>query len=313
MEILLYSESSGIRGGIEIFVERQAQRLREEGNHVEIATDGAALVSAGFSRPDRVIVHKFASPALLEALPPEKTTLFVHDHDQICPRSYAYTPLGRNCSRPGGLFPCIFCAPLCRHPGRALRRVLAQSRLKVAMARLDRIVVLSRFMKERLAVNGIPAEKISVEPPEIVLPPPGNDAGIPGDIDMLFAGQLIRGKGVQLLLRAMAAMETKRTLDVLGSGNMEPRLRALARKLGVAGRIRWRGHVRNPADWMRKARCIVVPSAWQEPYGLVAAEAAALGVPCVAFAVGGLPEAARGNAVLVPPGDILALAAALDR
>lgn len=313
MNILLYIESSGIRGGIEIFVERQAQRLRSDGHRVEVATGAAEIAAADLNGFDRIIVHKFASPALLEALPPEKTTLCVHDHDQICPRSYAYTPLRRNCTRPGGLLPCIFCAPLCRHPCRALRRVLGQARLKRAMARLDRIVVLSRFMKSRLVANGIPAERISVEPPEIILPPPQNGADVPDDIDLLFAGQLIRGKGLQLLLRAMAAMKSSRTLDVLGSGNMEPKLRALAESLGIAGRVRWRGHVRNPADWMRKAKCIVVPSLWQEPYGLVAAEAAVLGVPCVAFAIGGLPEAAGGKAVLVPPGDIRALAEALDR
>jgi Glycosyltransferase len=55
-----------------------------------------------------------------------------------------------------------------------------------------------------------------------------------------------------------------------------------------------------------------VPSFWQEPYGLVAAEAVALGRPVVAFAIGGLPEACGGKATLVPPGDIDALADALE-
>ena len=63
---------------------------------------------------------------------------------------------------------------------------------------------------------------------------------------------------------------------------------------------------------MRRAACVVVPSYWQEPYGLVAAEAVALGRPVVAFAVGGLPEACGGKAKLVPPGDVKALAAALE-
>ena len=57
---------------------------------------------------------------------------------------------------------------------------------------------------------------------------------------------------------------------------------------------------------------MVVPSFWQEPYGLVAAEAVALGKSVVAFAVGGLPEACHGKATLVPPGDVGALARVLD-
>ena len=64
---------------------------------------------------------------------------------------------------------------------------------------------------------------------------------------------------------------------------------------------------------MRRANCVVVPSFWQEPYGLVAAEAVALGRNVVAFAVGGLPEACPGKATLVPPGDVDALAEALER
>ena len=55
-----------------------------------------------------------------------------------------------------------------------------------------------------------------------------------------------------------------------------------------------------------------LPSFWQEPYGLVAAEAVALGRRVVAFAIGGLPEACGGKATLVPPGDITALARALE-
>ena len=199
-------------------------------------------------------------------------------------------------------------------------------------------------MKGRLVANGIPAEKIVVEPPVLdilnaearnrrasgarVCSEPSRaqaSAERRGDgedsaslrlcvekIDLLFVGQLIRGKGVQLLLAAMARMKTPRTLDIVGTGNMEPKLRALAAQLGIADRVRFNGFQSNPQDWMRAAKCVVVPSFWQEPYGLVAAEAVALGRPVVAFAIGGLPEACGGKATLVPPGDIDALAKALE-
>jgi len=131
-------------------------------------------------------------------------------------------------------------------------------------------------------------------------------------IDLRYVGQLIRGKGVQLLLEAMARMKSMRTLDIVGTGNMEPKLKALAEGLGIADRVCFNGFQSNPQDWMRAAKCVVVPSFWQEPYGLVAAEAVALGRPVVAFAVGGLPEACGGKATLVPPGDVAALADALE-
>ena len=307
MRILLFAESAGVRGGIEVFAERQAAALRAGGHAVDVASE----IPADFSDWDEIVVHKCTDLETLERLPPEKTTLYVHDHDPICPRSYAYTPLRRNCSRASGLWPCLLCAPLCRNWRPALGRVLSQRRRKRAMARLRRIVVISAFMKSRLVANGIPAEKIKVEKPAIPVRG-GGPAAVPDGIDLLFVGQLIRGKGVQLLLRAMARMRTRRMLDVVGAGNLEPALRALAERLGVADRVRFRGFQADPQAWMRAAACVVVPSFWQEPYGLVAAEAVALGRPVVAFAVGGLPEACGGKATLVPPGDVAALARALD-
>ena len=309
MKILVYLEKSDVRGGIEIFAERHVARLRAEGHEVDVASD----IRQEMGRDDEIVVHKCSDVSMLEKFPPEKTVYYVHDHEPICPRSYAYTPLKRNCTRPGGLWPCIFCAPLCRNWKPALNRVLSQERRKRAMARFRRLVVISEFMKGRLVANGIPAEKVEVRPPVIRTGETGAEDVTSGrKIDLLFAGQLIRGKGVQLLLAAMARMKTPRTLDIVGTGNMEPKLKALAARLGIAGRVRFNGFQSNPQDWMRAAKCVVVPSFWQEPYGLVAAEAVALGRPVVAFAIGGLPEACGGKATLVPPGDIDALADALE-
>ena len=329
MRILVYLEQSAVRGGIEIFAERHVAQLRAEGHDVAVANvlshkerrehkeslcDLCALCGSkelSVDVFDEIIVHKCADVATLERFPPEKTTLYVHDHEPICPRSYAYTPLKHNCTRPSGVWPCLFCAPACRAWKAALGRVFSQRRRIKAMARMKRIVVISEFMKGRLVVNGIPAEIISVEPP--VISPAENAEGAERkeSVDLLYVGQLIRGKGVQLLLAAMAQLKAPRTLDVVGTGNMEGELKALAARLGLADRVRWRGFQENPQAWMRAAKCVVVPSFWQEPYGLVAAEAVALGRPVVAFAIGGLPEACGGKATLVPPGDIAALAAAL--
>ncbi len=339
MRVLVYLEKSDVRGGIEIFAERHVARLRAEGHEVIVGNGergmGNGEWGTGNEQVDEIIVHKCSDVATLEKFPPEKTTLYVHDHEPICPRSYAYTPLKHNCTRPSGVWPCLFCAPACRSWKAALGRVFTQRRRIKAMARMKRIVVISEFMKGRLVTNGIPAEIISVEPPKIedsLFACNGQDVRCPSGtetlnskletlnskrptdtIDLLYVGQLIRGKGVQLLLAAMARMKTPRTLDVVGTGNMEGELKALAARLGLADRVRWRGFQENPQAWMLAAKCVVVPSFWQEPYGLVAAEAVALGRPVVAFAIGGLPEACGGKATLVSPGDVSALAQVLER
>ena len=180
------------------------------------------------------------------------------------------------------------------------------------MSRFKKVVVISEFMKSRLVANGLPPERIAVEPPVLDILNAASSRLCVEKIDMLFVGQLIRGKGVQLLLEAMARMKTPRTLDIVGTGNMEGELKTLATRLGLGDRVRFNGFQQNPQNWMCRAACVVVPSFWQEPYGLVAAEAVALGRPVVAFAIGGLPEACHGKATLVPPGDVAALAAALE-
>ena len=307
MRVLVYLEKAEVRGGIEVFAERHVAQLRAAGHEVDVVHSPSA-----FNAYDEIVVHKCSDVATLEVFPPEKTTYYVHDHEPICPRTYAYTPFRRNCTRASGVWPCLFCAPLCRSWKAALARVFAQGRRKRAMARFKRIVVISAFMKGRLVANGLPAEKIVVEPPEIKAEARDSGASSKSSRDLLFVGQLIRGKGVQLLLEAMARMRTPRTLDVVGTGNMEAKLKAQAERLGLAERVRWHGYQPNPQDWMRAAKCVVVPSFWQEPYGLVAAEAVALGRSVVAFDIGGLPEACQGKATLVPPGDVDALARALD-
>ena len=312
MKILVYLEKSAVCGGIEVFAERHVARLRAEGHEVDVASDS----HREFGRYDEIVVHKCSDVATLEKFPPEKTVYYVHDPEPICPRGYAYTPLKHNCTRAGGVWPCLFCAPACRSWKAALGRVFSQSRRIAAMSRFKKIVVISEFMKSRLVANDIPAEKIVVEPPVIRTVVAGKTvphSPIPvTPVDLLYVGQLIRGKGVHLLLEAMAKMKSHRTLDIVGTGNMEGELKAIAERLGLKGRVRFNGFQDSPQEWMRRAACVVVPSFWQEPYGLVAAEAVALGRPVVAFAVGGLPEACGGKAKLVPPGDVKALAAALE-
>ena len=337
VKILVYLEKSAVRGGIEVFAERYVARLRDEGHEVEVASgfsrkehkgrkDGAALCdlcvlcgekAIAIDDFDEIIVHKCSDVATLEKFPPEKTVYYVHDHEPICPRGYAYTPLKHNCTRAGGIWPCILCAPLCRAWRAALGRVFSQRRRLAAMARFKKVVVISEFMKSRLVANGIDATKIEVKSP--VIRTDGEGKTVPQSpfpvpqIDLLYVGQLIRGKGVHLLLEAMARLKVPRTLDIVGTGNMEGELKALAARLGIGGRVRFNGFQEDPQAWMRRAACVVVPSFWQEPYGLVAAEAVALGRPVVAFAIGGLPEACHGKATLVPPGDVAALAAALEQ
>jgi glycosyltransferase involved in cell wall biosynthesis len=134
----------------------------------------------------------------------------------------------------------------------------------------------------------------------------------------VYAGRLHRFKGVDLALRALALVPEWRLLVVGGGPELE-RLRGLARRLGVDGRVEFHPPVDQQRLWrlMAGADAFVLPSL-KEGGGFAALEAAALGLPVVAFRGGGPGAVAdfypQARFELVSPADSYrGLAAALER
>lgn len=137
------------------------------------------------------------------------------------------------------------------------------------------------------------------------------------DIDVLFAGNLIPRKGVDVLLRALAlARERRPTLNavIAGHGTERAALESLAAQLALTDVVRFVGQQERDAlvALFRRARVAAVPSR-AEPFGLVLVEAMVCGAAVVASDVGGIPEIAAqtGGVTLVPPEDPAALASAI--
>jgi len=131
---------------------------------------------------------------------------------------------------------------------------------------------------------------------------------------VLFVGQLIERKGPQDLLAAhelVLQAFPDAQLVLVGKGPAEAAARAL---FDGAPRVHWLGFRRDVAAVLKAMDVLAVPSHW-EGFGLVAAEALAAGVPVVAADASSLPEIVRDGreGLLVPPGDVDALAAALIR
>jgi glycosyltransferase involved in cell wall biosynthesis len=118
---------------------------------------------------------------------------------------------------------------------------------------------------------------------------------------------------VDLLLAALREVKSPFVLEVVGTGNDEANLKRQAEPLGSA--VVFRGFSPSPDDAYRGVRAVVLPWRWQEPFGLVGPEALAHGVPIVGFDVGAVREYLEDGrtGLLVPPGDVPALAAAIDR
>ncbi|HYV44208.1 MAG TPA: glycosyltransferase family 4 protein [Myxococcaceae bacterium] len=139
----------------------------------------------------------------------------------------------------------------------------------------------------------------------------------PGDgrRTLLYVGQLIPMKGVDVLLRALARMpgpERPRLRLAYHDAALEPDLQALARELGLHGSVEFCGDL-NPealAEAYAGADLLVHPS-YAEALPSVVTEAMLCGLPVVASAVGGIPEQLGTLGHLVPPGSVEALAAAI--
>ncbi len=135
--------------------------------------------------------------------------------------------------------------------------------------------------------------------------------------DVISVGRLAPEKGFDVLIEAILRMKSAATLRIVGSGEERRRLEHQVAARGLQHRIVFDGHVAfGPALFARyaSARVLAIPS-HTEGVPKAAYEAMAFGLPVVATAVGGLPDAVGCDGErgwLVPAGDPAALARALD-
>lgn len=275
--------------------------------------------------PDLVYLHNFEDLGVIEALvsSPVPVVRMVHDHSLYCMRSYKYNYFTRKiCTRaasPYCVFPCL--GSLRRHSSGRFPiawNSYQERRKAIGLSqRCARLVVYSEYLKQELLRNGFSGEKI-----EICIPLAPSEAEPPGSSLsernlLLFAGQIIRGKGVDVLMRALARVKTPFECVLLGDGSHRARCERLCQKLGLADRVRFQGYVL-PAELERyylEASVFVMSSLWPEPFGMAGPEAMRYGIPVVAFDAGGIKEWLQDgkNGFLVPWRDTAAFAARVDK
>jgi glycosyltransferase involved in cell wall biosynthesis len=136
------------------------------------------------------------------------------------------------------------------------------------------------------------------------------------DKDLVFLGRLVSDKGVNLLLDALANLKQlglSPSLTIIGSGPEEPNLRQQVKQLGIVEQVNFAGaKVENDlAQLLNAHKILVVPSIWEEPFGIVALEGIACGCVIVGSEAGGLKDAIGSCGMTFPNGDVNALTQAL--
>jgi glycosyltransferase involved in cell wall biosynthesis len=129
--------------------------------------------------------------------------------------------------------------------------------------------------------------------------------GVGEEFVAVTVSQLIKEKGIDVAVYALAALPRDVLLWIIGQGPEEHKLKALVGDLGLEGRVRFLGTRRNVEPFLQAADCALCPSVYAEAAGLVNLEALASGLPVVASRIGGIPEfvADGSNGFLFAPGD----------
>jgi glycosyltransferase involved in cell wall biosynthesis len=142
--------------------------------------------------------------------------------------------------------------------------------------------------------------------------------GVAREGDLAFVGRFVSDKGLPVLLQALrhlAPRGLRPNLTVIGGGPEDKAWRQLALDLGLAEQVRFVGPKRGEdlAALLNGHRVLVVPSLWNEPFGIVALEGLACGCVVVGSEGGGLKEAIGAAGLTFPNGNAPALAQCLEK
>lgn len=339
MRILHVHDIPRFEGGVEQILFDTARGLAKQGwsqallHSDDQKTDGRFLSAFGVTsshreiitqyRPQAILMHKVADHERVNMCSRlARTAHMVHDYDLVCPRRHKYFPLSKKvCTKPAGSacyqhLCCIQRAPNNKYLPVTLSGTAGVNTMLNASKTVRSYIVGSRFMQEQLTMNGIEEDKINIVNPVPAALMSPRYITMQKEPEILFVGQVIRGKGVDLLLKALAKVKGQWNATIVGTGNHLAKCRALASKLKISDRVVFTGRVDHEKleSYYAAARVVVVPSRWPEPFGMVGIEAMARGRPVVAFDTGGISDWLddRVTGLLVPAANVAALAKALQ-
>lgn len=188
-----------------------------------------------------------------------------------------------------------------------------------------RIVTTGEALKKELIeTNGYRAARIDSVPTGIdgARFAPGDRAAARASLGLPAEGTLVgivatlrSWKGHRYLVEAVAALPGTVALAIVGDGPQRKALEALVDKLGLRTRVRFAGNQRDVLPWLQALDIFVLPSYANEGVPQALVQAMLVGLPCVTTHAGSIAELAiqEKTALVVPPQDVPALRAAIDR
>ena len=348
MKILLLNDYGSATGGAEMITGSLREELRRRGHDVRLFVANARAschsidpdyecfgtvgplrtinqcinLRAAFSlrrvlrqfRPDIVHVNLYLtqlSPWILPVIRGVPSVYYALWNRAVCPLGTRRTPGGHRCTNKPGIS-CLRsrCLPL--HDWLPVMGQMALDRRW--RGAFTRVIAISRSVSNQLDEfgRGQLRNAAVIYPGTQVVRPRDRMSDHPL---VVFAGRLVTEKGAEILLRAFAivfAQNPACRLIIAGDGPQRPALEKFSEKLALGHSVTFPGHLTHDAilELIRKAWVVCVPSLWDEPFGLIAAEAQMNGVAVIASDIGGLQEIVRDQETgfLVEPGKCDSLA-----
>jgi len=316
MRVLWVTQQAALQGGCESYIYNTVKALADRGVESgllyninrpftpEFASIFNALLPSisirqqiGHWQPDIIYVHQLDDEQVLEQLLATNVPVvrFYHDHRLFCLREHKYKALSMDtCTETIGTN-CYRCLGFVARTGAdrhwQLRTLTPLRRALDINRRLQGYVVASDYMRNHLIDHGFAPQRLQVNPlysNSLAVYPRQTFSGS----RLVFAGQLVRGKGVDILINALSRVDPAITLDIYGSGVQRAELEALVSRLGLDSRVAFRGAVSQAELQIAygAALCVVVPSRAPETFCLTGLEAFSAGTPVIASAVGGITQ-----------------------
>jgi len=340
MRILWINEESSFIGGCESYIFNTVAWLNQKNIHSILLYDPLKASDVAFMNcfekafpivdlesqlaeipHDVIYVHQVRDLKILEVLTKAKapTIRFLHDHELFCLRG-SRLPIFSNTACERNLDCCYpFKGTVVRDKdsifGLRFKTLASLKKLQAANFKFDATVVASEYMKKQASSIGFSEECVH----HIPLYPYQKEESFSITYEnakhFLFVGQLVRAKGVDVLLKAFSHLPQEYTLSIAGAGRQEEKYKNLASKLKLDGRVKFLGYL-SQADLSKiycSCYCLVLPSRWPEPFGLVGIEAMHAGACVIGSEIGAIPEWLQNKktGLLVPPNDPELLAEAI--
>lgn len=294
-EVCLFTSRAGVEGSATIADCDCLGTLSSFRSLLQTANPWAACALAKILRdfqPDVVHLGMFLtqlSPLVLRPLRFVPTLFHVTCYRSICPLGTKYRPDGTHCRELWG--------PVCRR-NHCLSMLdswvlAAQQRLLHAWRgqTIRQMVAVSEAVRQRLLADGFGDARVIFNgvPTRPARPP------LTGPPLVVFCGRLVPEKGLPVLLDAFFQVVGKlpeARLVIIGDGPERASVAARVGALGLTKQVEMTGHL----DTKQLERCCdaawvqVVSSQWEEPFGLVAAEAMMRGTAVITSRLAGLAE-----------------------